>query len=251
MYKIAELYKIAKLKNQPLMGDLSVYDFMRDYDIEYPAIDRYFAKKFGSFSILGEYIDGDDALENFREDINALLHTTEQNYNRIFALTKLEYNPIDNYDRTEERSVEKLGSETRSNEYGESVTSVEQNTSAHTDNITLGESSVTKENSTSTYESDVYHPTDKSVENNGGSTNINEYGAVTGSNVTTENQHTDNETVSYNERKDIEKIRAHGNIGVTTTAQMISGEKELWSGFVFYNMIFNDILQNLCIYVEG
>lgn len=250
MYKIAELYKIAKLKNQPLLGDLSIYNFMKDYDIDYPVIDRYFMKKFGSFSVLGSYEDGGDALENFREDVNALLHTTEQNYNRIFELTKLTYNPIDNYDRTEERSIEKLGSETRLNEYGESVTSIEQNTSAHTDNITIGESNVTTENNTATYDSDVFHPTDKSLENNSGSTNINEYGAITDSNVTTENQRTDSETISYNERKDIEKIRAHGNIGVTTTAQMITGEKELWSGFVFYNMIFNDILQNLCIYVE-
>ena len=250
MYKINELAKIAKLKGQALFGDLSVYVFMQDYDIDYPTIDRYFNKRFGSFSVIGDYPTAEEALTEFREDVNALLHTTEANYNRIYQLTKLVYNPIDNYDRTEERTVEKQGNETTTNVYDAVTNSGTVTTKEHTDTLKNGAVNETVENTVATYDSDNYKAKDKTATNSGEVTNTNIYGAVENETSSTTSGRTDSSDLAFTNRKDIENVRIHGNIGVTTSAQMISGEKELWSNFVFYNMIFNDILQNLCIYVE-
>ena len=250
MYKISELAKIAKLKGQALFGDLSVYAFMQDYDIDYPTIDRYFNKRFGFFSVIGDYPTAEEALAEFREDVNALLHTTESNNNRIYQLTKLEYNPIDNYDRTEERTVEKQGKESTTNIYDVVKNTGTVTTKEHTDTLKNGAVSETVENAVATYDSEDYKAKDKTVTNNGEVANTNIYGAVENETTTTTNGRTDSSALAFDNRKDIENVRIRGNIGVTTSAQMISGEKELWSNFVFYNMIFNDILQSLCIYAE-
>ena len=108
----------------------------------------------------------------------------------------------------------------------------------------------TVENAVATYDSEDYKAKDKTATNSGEVTNTNIYGAVENVSTSTINGRTDSSDLAFTNRKDIENVRIHGNIGVTTSAQMISGEKELWSNFVFYNMIFNDILQSLCIYVE-
>lgn len=46
------------------------------------------------------------------------------------------------------------------------------------------------------------------------------------------------------------EARIHGNIGVTTTAQMIEGERQLWTKFNFYKTIYDDIAKDLCMYVD-
>lgn len=41
-----------------------------------------------------------------------------------------------------------------------------------------------------------------------------------------------------------------GNIGVTTTQQMAQSEIDLWSGFNFYNKLFDIIIEELCYFAD-
>lgn len=73
-----------------------------------------------------------------------------------------------------------------------------------------------------------------------------------------ENEHSDTHT--KNAKQDVHNTEEktdythnfsrHGNIGVTTTTQMIEGEVSLWTAFNFYKMIYEDIVKELCIFYD-
>lgn len=45
-------------------------------------------------------------------------------------------------------------------------------------------------------------------------------------------------------------LHRHGNIGVTTSQQMLQSEIDLWSKYNFYNYLYDLICENLCNYYE-
>lgn len=133
---------------------------------------------------------------------------------KLIDTTEFEYNPIANYDSTEEVT----------GKYNEKTTNQNQ---------TEGNSSrnTTQENNVSAYDSDVYQPKEKVV----GTTNDNDStnGSGSGTSDITENLTT----------------RKHGNIGVTTTQQMIEAERKVVL-FNVYNWIAIEFEQTFFICVS-
>ena len=130
-----------------------------------------------------------------------------EKWEKLYATTQLEYNPIENYDRNEE------------------FTDTENRTANSSGNST-GHSSGTSSNSVSGYNSDSMVPSDS------------------GSNTA------DTNTVSAAESTEDRMLnrtgRTHGNIGVTTTQQMIAAERETVS-FVVTDVIIKDFADRFCI----
>lgn len=60
-----------------------------------------------------------------------------------------------------------------------------------------------------------------------------------------ENQATDELTKTYG-HKNVREELTKGNIGVTTSQQMAQSEIDLWNSFKFYDILFTDIIKNLC-----
>lgn len=131
--------------------------------------------------------------------------------------TQLEYNPIENYDRYESitREVESTGTteETASNENENSGTSesVESRTAFNSNNF-QGANKVESESSGS------------------GSSETNSSATTTNSGTETVTNH------------------MHGNIGVTTAQQMITGFREV-SNFSVYDFIVNSFKNRFCIQI--
>lgn len=131
--------------------------------------------------------------------------------------TQLEYNPIENYDRYESitREVESTGtteeSATNENENSGTSESVESRTAFNSNN---------------------FQGTGKVETESSGSGN-----SETNSSATTTNSGT--ETVTNH---------MHGNIGVTTAQQMISGFREV-SNFSIYDFIVNSFKNRFCIQI--
>lgn len=131
--------------------------------------------------------------------------------------TQLEYNPIENYDRYESitREVESTGtteeSATNENENSGTSESVESRTAFNSNN---------------------FQGTGKVETESSGSGN-----SETNSSATTTNSGT--ETVTNH---------MHGNIGVTTAQQMISGFREV-SNFSVYDFIVNSFKNRFCIQI--
>ena len=112
-------------------------------------------------------------------------------WDRLYATTQLQYNPIENYDRIEESTKSDVGGSSGS------TTNTHANTS---------------------YDSNTFKDTDKDISS--------------GSN-------TSHASSAF-------QSRTHGNIGVTTSQQMITAEREV-SEFCMTQYIIDDFISRFCV----
>lgn len=372
------LWKLNKSTRTPFLGSsefLSTFPFMNEYLRTYSRIDRDFIMLKGFMCPLwnNQYEDTNNAiLAQFKEDVEDLILRNQNTYQRLYDLTKQEYNPIENYDRKETihdvtkndntrtsnygegREDFDYGSKTTASTYGEQINGTtygqrteemkhgaqsettsfgaqtktnkfgdrtqtdshgaqSQTTShgGHTDTHTIGAQTVNvahqisgfngglvdeSADSTSTgsrndadtigsytdkSQNESYTDTSKvtgytdteSTAMHSDKTDNAEYKDVNTISGYSDNTHISAHVDSVDEgaKKDSHKTfakedthvddgtsdyshdaRIHGNIGVTTTAQMIDGERQLWTAFNFYKVIYDDITKELCtFYDEG
>lgn len=160
------------------------------------------------------------------------------NWNKQWATLELTYNPIHNYDMME------LLTRVDETEFGKTRT--------HTDNINHGKTGTETQTPNLTTESQdgiFGFNSDESVPAN------DTTATATGTNTITYNT-TDTDTGT---QTDVDggtdsitinhQISRSGNIGVTTTQQMIESERELWKWNFFRNVVFPDIDRVLTIQI--
>lgn len=144
-------------------------------------------------------------------------------WEKLYATTQLEYNPIENYDRMED--WKDTGTQ---NESGTSqITGTSSARSSATDQSTTV-------NSVQGYDGSDWANHDKSE--------VNGESSTAADTDTTQDGSTTGKTDSEN----IRTGRAHGNIGVTTTQQMIVAEREV-RNFDIYDVIANDFIDTFCL----
>lgn len=237
----------------------------------------------------------------FKDAINLWSRIKLPTWEKLIDTTELEYNPIHNYDRTEERGTEDVRNVTRDNveKTTTSSTSMEDVDEKANTSGTEGGTSTTSENSTKngTHTSHTTGQTDDdtsgTVEEKVSAFNQTEYAPKTlttsdtiyHSEVSGDVQNTDKETTNgtstlnrnltteSDESRDItrkkqedgvedstgketvadnlvhtEKMRAYGNIGVTTTQQMIEQERKIVQ-FSIYEYISRQFAEAFCLLV--
>ena len=137
---------------------------------------------------------------------------------RLYNVTLLEYNPIENYDRMEKGiditddttdNTQNIGSQTVTSENQKGATTTTPNTIAETKVSAFNESE--------------YQPSEQ-TKNTGNVTESHD--KDTGTTTTTKNP--DVQHMTYNRKYDHD-LRVHGNIGITTSQKMVSDEIKLVS----------------------
>lgn len=194
-------------------------------------------------------------------------------WNKLYRILSLEYEPIENYNMIETEKT------TSTNENTDSITTnttnsndvTETNTGTNTSNDsenTTGENAITDSrnitennsvtnnnslygfNSTSGVNSDSQNGTEtrNTTDNNTHNDDLKE----TRTNEHSENINTSKVTAQKNDIKDVKDgthtengsqdrtLSRHGNIGVTTSQQMLNSEIELWQ-WNFFSGVFKDI----------
>ena len=154
----------------------------------------------------------------------------------VYAQT---YNPLENYDRQEDTSLTYEGSEnvTRNVDSDRKI----KGTTADTRNDTsTAESSSQK--SVFAFDSAEASPSDS----DSGTTTATGTGS---SNSTVDNSDTEKRTEteghSFTNRKNVTASRIHGNVGVTTSQQMLESEVALRMKHDFFNTVYEDIASTL------
>lgn len=146
------------------------------------------------------------------------------NWKKLYDTTVLEYNPIENYDRMEDWTdidIEK-GSNFRSNDINNTV-----------GNVITESGSITEQN---TAFNDGLKDHAKNITSNNTTNNGTEY-------IQENGQDSSQRDLTHT------KIgRAHGNIGVTTSQQMIQSERDLVV-FNLYDVIAESFVENFCLMV--
>ena len=186
-----------------------------------------------------------DAIKDFVLDDNDLrasityetLINFREAWDSIYAALTANYNPINNYSMTES------GEDTRTNTGTQSTSGTRSGTETETPNLTTtatGENNSSGGlygfNSAESVPSDTTQGTNKNTNTQTGTVNTN-------TSDTTASTRTDDLT-----EKSIHTFERSGNIGVTTSQQMIESELELRKK-QFYSIVYKDIVNHLCLSV--
>lgn len=144
---------------------------------------------------------------------------------KLLESMNFEYNPIDNYDRTETRTLTSQGTGSGTDGGSDSLSTSKQHTGQEQDT-----GKVTAFNSGSLTDRNQSTGTSSATDTETAST---QYGK------------TKQETFS---KSDSETIRAHGNIGVTTTMQMIKEQRDIVK-FNLYDIITEEFKLRFCVLI--
>ena len=147
-------------------------------------------------------------------------------FERMYEALRVEYSPIENYDRKENttRNYENSGTDKESTTLGSTTTST---------NIGSNDN----ENKVSAYNENDYTNREKDTQS---------YNST----LTNTGSGTDVKQTEYGlKRKEVEDIRVHGNIGVTTSQQMIESEMELRAKYDIYKIISREFEREFLVQV--
>ena len=160
-------------------------------------------------------------------------------WERLYSAMKIEYNPIENYDRQEEWTDEK--DETRESSVSDST--ILDGQTQNSGSVTHAVQNMTTDRKVTGYNSNTLVPQTQDVEH--------------GSTVDTDATRQDVDTTTTRTGGGTEDIdgttthkgRVHGNIGVTTSQQMLQAELELVPQLNIINYIISSFKSRFCILV--
>ena len=164
--------------------------------------------------------------EYLKRNINYWFARRLFDFGRIYEALRMEYSPIENYDRKENniRDYENSGTDKASTTLGSTTTSTNIGTN---DN----------ENKVSAYNESDYTNREKDIQSHN-------------STVTNTGSGTDTTQTEYGlKRKEVEDIRVHGNIGVTTSQQMIESELSLRAKYDIYKIIAKEFEREFLVQI--
>ena len=164
--------------------------------------------------------------EYLKRNINYWFARRLFDFGRIYEALRMEYSPIENYDRKENisRDYENSGIDKASTTLGSTTTSTNIGTN---DN----------ENKVSAYNESDYTNREKDTQS---------YSST----VTNTGSGTDTTQTEYGlKRKEVEDIRVHGNIGVTTSQQMIDSEMSLRAKYDIYKIISKEFEREFLVQI--
>ena len=165
-------------------------------------------------------------LEYLKRNINFWFARRLFDFERMFEALRTDYSPIENYDRKENisRDYENSGSDKASTTLGSSTTST---------NVGSNDN----ENKVSAYNESDYTNREKDIQS---------YNST----VTNTGSGTDTTQTEYGlKRKESEDIHVHGNIGVTTSQQMIESEISLRAKYDIYKIISKEFEREFLVQI--
>lgn len=275
LVELLDIYKDRPTGEGLFQVDSNTYPFMGYYNENYQLIDYDFIIKYGSWYILDTGLT-DSPFAHFKRMFQGYLATHSNNWNRIYEALNTEYGILDNYNGESKITVSELGTEGTKHtvdgqkEIDSSMTGSKENVLAITgskketmkelpDNSNKYSDTQTTQispegGSTFANQTKVTNETEKrSASNETAFTNYKETNTETFNNYKTSvkegysNNYADKLEKSFTDRKTVTEEVKHGNLGVTTSQQMISSELELRLKNNFYEMIFDDFVKMYCI----
>ena len=238
-------------------------------------IDTYFMLKHGEklgSKVCDKFTDSDGHItgDKLQALANVIHNAYIVNWEHEYKTLTVEYNPIENTDFVEEiKDKDHSHNEGKALTYGKMTTTNENVTtgSVENENVTTGKMSTTNEVNVAGFDSATTVPaSDSTTSQNytGDGTdpvtikNTTDYGdenadPLTVKTTTTTDYGTKNGTPVTNENEDTKdgtyerQLRKHGNIGVTTNAQMISSDVDVWKLNNFYDILCSDICKVIAL----
>lgn len=167
-------------------------------------------------------------------------------WQRVYDASQLEYNPIENYNRTESTTIRNSGSMTHSGKDSNQASGNDTDTTTGYDSI-VGSGTDTDTKSRTSFDNNTYAAVEK-VEMAKGSTQTNNHNTT----LTHTNGRKDEMTYGHIITDTTGRTitgNISGNIGVTTSQQMIEQELELAPKLNVINMMIESFKNRFCLLV--
>ena len=179
-----------------------------------------------------------DIIKSYCESIYI---SKEYEYKKLFNTLSLEYNPIDNYSMEEIESNQNTTEQNRSNKIGEQNTINNYGARNITENN--GEQTSTNTKKVAPFDSEDFKNNEQE------NISVNQFTKSSISNSYADNitngERNDTHTLTETEQN-ARTLTRKGNIGVTTSQQMIMSEREV-ANFEFMRIVAKDIVNNITI----
>lgn len=217
---------------------------------------QYIKINYPSYRLRKELVKPEDAIDLIESDIqlycDVIYMTHNYTYTKLYNTTQLEYNPIENYNMKEHENVQNSGIDKTSFHHD-----------AYSDTENLGDFTITDnygntvrhsetDGNTAPFDTQTYKKVNQSIvdETQQARTDSRNQTAVDN----TRDYGEKNSTESLEHGHDVERdLTRSGNIGVTTSQQMLQSERDV-SRFNFVRIVANDIIKTICVnssYPEG
>lgn len=224
MITIKDIYNVSRVKNTPVFGtseQLQGLEFLAEYLQAFPQIDRRFMLEKMSYTYIDPAETVEDTLERFQLDVSSYLRANRKRYANLWEAYALEYNPIYN---VEEHTTETTTTHQESEGETHSETATEDKFGAQSDTMT---------DARNTY---AFNSTDHVQESDGTASN---------SSTAHDDTHTGNQDGTSSQSQDgnstLNRDRV-GNIGVTSTIDLLTQHVDFWRAYDFYKIIYEDIM---------
>ena len=195
-----------------------------------------------------------DRIENYEDNVTGSFNNTSSNNSNSSSSNTINITTNGEFKNTGSTN----GTDTRSTTVNSDV------------NDSMGAQSSTTENKVSAFDSSDYSPKDNTDTNNAAYTDTHTTESATNDSLTSANSSSDsgtnsnktntgtsssNETIESgntsgtNTNKNVHSGRIHGNIGVTTSQQMLDAEMKLWASIDVYKSIADLFVTDFCIMI--
>ena len=189
-------------------------------------------------------------LEVIQEIASNIYLSNEYRYDTLYSTIIQEYNPIENYSMTERIETSYTGKEINATTFTGSekeIHAINENRTEHSQTNEGGTTNVLK---TAPYDSENFFNKEQSTTTQDSPTSSEIAIGNTGENTTekTFNNRSDNIVKSFDGRSDIVTHTRSGNIGVTTSQQMLESSRSL-ANFNFVGIVARDIVKRIGILI--
>ena len=189
-------------------------------------------------------------LEVIQEIASNIYLSNEYRYNTLYSTIIQEYNPIENYSMTEKIETSYNGKEINATTFTGSEKEIHSINEERTEHSQTNEGGTTNVLKTSPYDSETFFNKEQSTTTQDSPTSSELAIGNTGENTTekTFENRSDNNVKSFEGRNDVVTHTRSGNIGVTTSQQMLESQRAL-ANFNFVGIVARDIVKRIGILI--
>lgn len=189
-------------------------------------------------------------LEVIQEIASNIYLSNEYRYNTLYSTIIQEYDPIENYKMSEKIETTYNGSEVNSTEYNGTETNLHNIKEKTINQNKTTEGSTTNVLKTAPYDSENFYNKEQSTTTQENPTVTDSSASIEGvnSDVKSFDSRVDKNTKRFEGRNDVVTHTRSGNIGVTTSQQMLESQRTL-ANFNFVGIVARDIVKRIGILI--
>lgn len=204
----------------------------------------------GDYIIKDKYIneDGTANRERIAKELTIMYAANRYMLNGLYETTQLEYNPIQNYDMVEDSQVQNSGVDKDVTSYGGTTRTDNYGARTTTGSNTFGQQQNVNTDRVSPDNNETYYARSQQQTNIGSHTDSVQSTTQGTIDTSTTQSHTDDNTFTHGHII-TNHLERSGNIGVTTTQQMIMSQREVVKDLNIYEVLADMIVHQICVSV--